>query len=39
LDELYKERNQIQIQIFNQEIEIKKIDKKIEEVKASKKRK
>jgi len=39
LDELYKERKQIQIQIFNQEIEIKKIDKKIEEVKASKKRK
>ena len=39
LDELYKERKQIQIQIFNQEIEIKKIDKKIEEVKTSKKRK
>ena len=39
LDELYKERKQMQIQIFNQEIEIKKIDKKIEEVKTSKKRK
>ena len=38
LEELYKERKDKQIQIFNLEIEVKNIDKRIKEVKTSKKK-